>query len=80
MDYSMPDMNGLETSKRILEMYAKYKAKEPIICCLTAYTEKNFRDFAMKAGMKHFITKPADKKAIAEVLSLIGIEPKGQQA
>mmetsp|Transcript_106764 Transcript_106764/g.147812 ORF Transcript_106764/g.147812 Transcript_106764/m.147812 type:complete len:88 (-) Transcript_106764:187-450(-) len=76
MDYSMPNMNGLETTSRVLATYAKYGAPPPIICCLTAYTEKNFKDNALRAGMTHFVTKPADRIAIAEVLKLINIEVK----
>ena len=60
MDYSMPQMNGLETAEAILKLYRNYKLKEPIICCLTAYTEDNFRVNANNAGMKYFVTKPAD--------------------
>ena len=69
----MPQMNGLETSQNVLKLYQKYNAKEPIICCLTAYTEKNFKDNAKLAGMKYFVTKPADKKSIGDVLKLIDV-------
>lgn len=55
MDYSMPEMNGLETSLKIIDLYKFYKTEKPIICCLTAYSEQTFRDNAMKAGMEHFI-------------------------
>jgi len=72
----MPEMNGLDTTTRVLATYAKYGARPPIICCLTAYTEKNFKENALKAGMSHFVTKPADPIAIAEVLKLIHIEVK----
>ena len=71
MDYSMPQMNGLETAEAILKLYRNYNKKEPIICCLTAYTEDNFRVNALKAGMKYFVTKPADQKSIGEILKLI---------
>jgi len=40
------------------------------MCCLTAYTELNYKDNALKAGMNYFVTKPADKKAIEEVMKV----------
>jgi len=64
-------MNGLETAEAILKLYRNYKLKEPIICCLTAYTEDNFRVNASNSGMKYFVTKPADQKSIGEILKLI---------
>jgi len=69
----MPQMNGLEASQNVLKLYRKYNTKPPIICCLTAYTEKNFKENALKSGMKYFITKPADKKSIGEVLKQLDL-------
>ena len=56
MDYSMPEMDGLETCAAIREMVAEFhksrhgdqeevdlSEKQPYICCLTAYSEDFYK-------------------------------------
>jgi CheY-like chemotaxis protein len=46
MDYSMPDIDGPETSRRVRDLYREvshssvYAPPKPYIVCLTAFTEK----------------------------------------
>lgn len=66
MDYSMPLMDGIETTQAIIEAvrergYDPRNTNEsPYICCLSAYDEESYIEKAMKAGMHQFMTKPAD--------------------
>ena len=65
MDYSMPILNGIESTKLIRKCVREYgydpdnKAESPYICCLSAYNEQSYIDKAFEAGMDNFMTKPA---------------------
>ena len=43
LDYSMPDMDGPQTAIEILDKAREVQVPLPYICCLTAYTENEFR-------------------------------------
>ena len=44
MDYSMPGLDGLETTVKIRKLCKKHKIQtRPKIVCLTAYTEESYR-------------------------------------
>ena len=64
LDYSMPDIDGPETARRIQELYREesevsvYAPPKPNIVCLTAFTEKVFEENARSSGMSDFVTKP----------------------
>ncbi len=55
MDYRMPGMDGLETSRRLLE---DGSADHPEIIMVTAFGKEQIAQKAMQAGVKGFITKP----------------------
>ena len=54
MDWKMPEMDGLETAKRIRESYGR----ETVVILLTAYNWYDVLDKAMEAGIDSFLTKP----------------------
>ena len=56
MDHMMPEMDGVETTKRIREMGGA-RASVPIIA-LTANAVVGTKDMLIKAGMNDFLTKP----------------------
>ena len=63
MDYSMPILTGPEATRKILD-YLHSKAStlaKPYICCCTAYTNKSFRENALKSGMNDFYVKLTSK-------------------
>ena len=45
MDYSMPGMDGTVCSQKIRELLAQH-ANQPRICCVTAYSDKGYKDKA----------------------------------
>ncbi len=65
MDIQLPDIDGLETTKRIRASEAD--GEIPIIA-LTSYAMPGDREKALAAGCNSYITKPIDLEAfIAEI-------------
>ncbi|MEM9632470.1 MAG: PAS domain S-box protein [Pseudomonadota bacterium] len=58
MDISMPEMDGIEATKRIKE--GRRNADTPIIA-LTAYSLRGDRERFMTSGMSDFLAKPVEK-------------------
>lgn len=54
-DYRLPDTNGVELTKKILELCPDPK---PAVFAVTAYSTRERRDECMAAGMSGFISKP----------------------
>ncbi len=68
MDYSMPKMDGLKTTKNIRAMCSKNKLTAPHIVCCTAYTDEKYRKRAIKAGMAAFLTKPVSENQLLDLI------------
>jgi len=68
MDENMPNMNGIEAVKHILNIEEKQNLKHTPIIALTANALKGDRDRFLAAGMDDYLTKPLDKKTFTEVL------------
>jgi len=69
MDIQMPDMNGIETSKKIREMEITRQKRTPIIA-LTANAFNEDKLLCLNSGMDHFLQKPATKEEIRKALLL----------
>ena len=65
IDWLMPDMNGIETVRRIRRLIGEDK---PIIV-LTSYEWSEVEDEAREAGVTHFISKPIFMSELRDVLS-----------
>lgn len=65
IDYLMPDMNGIETVRRIRRVVS---AETPIIV-LTAYDWTDFEDEARQAGVTAFVSKPIFMSELRSVLT-----------
>ncbi len=65
IDYLMPDMNGIETVRRIRRVIGD---EAPIIV-LTAYDWTSFEDEAREAGVTAFVEKPLFMSELKAVLS-----------
>ena len=78
MDYSMPICSGPKATQEILKYLAKKapNVPRPYICGVSAYTLKNHRDIALKAGMDNFVTKFLDVADIAKVLAKVNLIDK----
>lgn len=63
MDIQMPEMNGIEASKKIREIEVKTGTHTPIIA-LTAYALQEELDKCISSGMDTYITKPINVSLI----------------
>ncbi|MBU5680286.1 response regulator [Blautia sp. MSJ-9] len=72
VDYLMPDMNGIETIRRIRRVIGEDAA----IIVLTAYDWTDFEKEAREAGATAFVAKPIDMKSIAKILDQIFMDIK----
>lgn len=72
MDVEMPEMDGLEATRRIRSDAASLNKDTPVIA-LTAHAVVDVQDRCMEAGMNGFITKPVRieeiERRIGEVLA-----------
>ena len=70
MDHMMPDMDGVEATRRIREMGQKdpYFAVLPIIA-LTANAMKGMKEFFLSNGFNDYISKPVELDALDEALA-----------
>jgi signal transduction histidine kinase/ActR/RegA family two-component response regulator len=67
MDENMPNLNGIEATKYILEYEEKNSLKHTPIVALTANALKGDREKFLEAGMDEYLTKPISKDRLAEV-------------
>ena len=73
MDVQMPEMDGLEASRRIT---AQRKAGErPRIVAMTANAMQGDREECLAAGMDDYVTKPIRVDALVE--ALLGAKSRG---
>ena len=68
MDVQMPEMDGIETTRRIRNEESNSSAHLPIIA-MTAHAMKGDRERCLEAGMDGYVSKPINKAAL---LSAIG--------
>ena len=68
MDENMPNMNGIEATRHILEDEKKNNLKHTPIIALTANSLKGDREKFLKAGMDEYISKPLNKKKLSKIL------------
>lgn len=64
-DINMPGMSGLQLLQQIKE---KYEAPPPVVMMVTAYSDNENYNEAMKLGADDFITKPVDFVELKEKL------------
>ncbi len=71
MDINMPQMDGLEATKRI-RLWQKHTWQKPLpIIAMTAYAMKGDREKYLKEGMDSYISKPFKKEEILKVIEQI---------
>ena len=66
MDVQMPEMDGLEASRRICELYAA--STRPRIIAMTANAMESDRQECLAAGMDDFLSKPVVARDLAAAL------------
>jgi signal transduction histidine kinase/CheY-like chemotaxis protein len=66
MDVMMPELDGLEATRRIMARWPP--EKRPRIVALTASAMREDRERCLAAGMDEYLSKPIDLAALAETL------------
>ena len=67
LDYRMPDMDGIETLKKLYEQYPD-KAKDTPIICLTASAVTGDREKMIDAGFDNYLSKPINISAMEQMV------------
>ncbi|NEN91109.1 MAG: response regulator [Okeania sp. SIO3H1] len=67
MDVQMPEMDGIETTRRIHQDYPE--EKRPWIIAMTANAMQGDRDKCLNAGMDDYVTKPIRRDQLVEALN-----------
>ncbi len=67
MDQMMPEMDGIETTRRIRAMDDRYLRKIPIVA-LTANAIRGTREMFLENGFQDYISKPMDIALLEKVL------------
>jgi CheY-like chemotaxis protein len=67
MDENMPNMNGIEATKKILEYEKENNLPHTPIIALTANAIQGDRERFLNAGMDEYLTKPLNKNKLLKV-------------
>ena len=66
MDVQMPELDGLDTTRRIHERWPA--GKRPRVVAMTANAMQEDREACFAAGMDDYVAKPIRPEALAEAL------------
>ena len=69
MDVQMPEMNGMETTRRIRKEFPQ--DQQPWVIALTAEALKGDRENCLLAGMNDYLSKPINLDGITKVLTAV---------
>jgi CheY-like chemotaxis protein len=67
MDVEMPEMDGMETTRRIRQQSDPEKHRIPVIA-MTAHAVTEIQQRCLEAGMNDYITKPLEPETLKRVL------------
>ena len=67
MDVQMPEMDGLEASRRICQIYPRNR--RPRLIAMTANAMQGDREMCLQAGMDDYLSKPVRSEELAAALS-----------
>ena len=76
MDVQMPEMDGLEAARRIVE---RLPVQRPRIVAMTANAMQGDREACLAAGMDDYVTKPIRVDALVEALLNVAQRTSGAQ-
>jgi signal transduction histidine kinase/PleD family two-component response regulator/HPt (histidine-containing phosphotransfer) domain-containing protein len=72
MDVHMPEMDGLEATRRLRQLEASERGKRwPRIVAMTANAMPEDREICLAAGMNDYLTKPLEFDAVRSVLERV---------
>jgi len=68
MDMQMPEMDGLEASRRLFELYHRAETR-PWIIALTANAMQGDREQCLAAGMDDYLSKPFTQQSLSHSIA-----------
>ena len=68
MDVQMPEMDGLEATRRIRNPQSAIRNRQIPIIAMTAHAMQGDRETCLEAGMNDYVSKPVSAQALAEAL------------
>ena len=71
MDLQMPELDGIEATRRIREMEQKKGGRHIPIVAMTAHAMTGDRQRCLDAGMDDYLSKPLDKAALLALLERV---------
>lgn len=72
MDYHMPDINGIETTRKIVELKLADTEKVPIVLFHSITFDNTLNDRMKNVGIKYQMSKPIDNKKLNDCLKACG--------
>ncbi|MEZ4700742.1 MAG: response regulator [Rhodothermales bacterium] len=78
MDMQMPEMDGLEASRCIVEKYPE--GQRPFIIALTANAMQGDKERCLAAGMNDYISKPIRIEDLKEAFARVPVRDNGEAA
>ncbi len=69
MDVQMPEMDGLEATRRIRDPKSTVRQHQIPIIAMTAHALRGDRERCLEAGMNDYVTKPVSAQALADALA-----------
>jgi PAS domain S-box-containing protein len=68
MDIQMPEMDGLEATRRIRDPQSAVRDHEIPVIAMTAHVMQGDREICLEAGMNDYVSKPINPHVLADVL------------
>jgi len=72
MDCQMPEMDGIEATRRIMQEVPA--EQRPVVVALTAHALQEYRTSCFEAGMSDFLVKPISMERIQEMIETLFAE------
>jgi PAS domain S-box-containing protein len=76
MDIQMPEMDGIETTKRLREIHGE---NLPKVVAMTAYSMQNDRERFLNAGMDDYVPKPIRANILIQKVNEIIVAEQGER-
>ena len=80
MDWQMPDMDGMEATRRLRAGDAGPRGRDVPVVALTANAFAEDHSACLAAGMTDFLSKPVVTEALIEVVSRWALSTPGSDA
>ncbi len=78
MDVQMPEMDGIEATRRIRDSESRNLNRHIPIIALTAYAMKGDRERMLEAGMDDYVSKPVEIKQLLQTINDIMVTKSGR--